>query len=170
MPNRKPRGKKNNRQAQQYMSFVRESTFSPEETIEHNSQMLQGSNYIDEENSKSRKESANYQKKPIKYVVLDWIKNNVALSITIPLVLTVAGYIAVTTIDNKIQINTLDYRATKIESRIEKIENNTAEKEDLISEMEKIKLEISQSESSDIKDLQWRLKIIEDKLDKLEDS
>lgn len=170
MSNKKTKGKKNSQQVQQYMSFIRESPISPEETVEHDSQMLQGSNYIEEENNNSRKESENYQKKPLKYKISDWIKQNIALSITIPIVLGVAGYIATTTIDNKAQINTLEYRATEIESRIEKLENNATKKEDLMSEIEKVKLEISQSESGDIKDLQWRLKILEDKLDELENS
>lgn len=164
MGNRKPQGKKTPQEAKDYMNFVRKSNDSPEETISHSSEMLRGSNdsHCDDRIDKD----IEVEKKPKKYVLWDFFRSNIALSIISAIIIGIGGYV----INNHIAIKNIEYQVSQLEEEIDKLDENIVDKDTLSLQLSQIKLEISLQSYSDIKDIQSKLNEIENRVDEIEDN
>lgn len=163
MAKHKNGGKKNPQQAHKYREFVANIDSSPEGTTSSTNSMLigTGDTYVEPANLHEHEE---IMKKPFKYRFIDWVKKNLFAEIIVAIVIGIGTI----TISHMVKIAVLEQRIEYAEKQIERIEDNSVEKDYLTSQLELFKSEIAGDNKLSIKDIDWQLKNIESRLENLE--
>ena len=158
--------KKNRSQLQQYKDFVSSSSYSPDSTIPSQNAMLIGSDEVSSSNRDGElhgKESI--KKTPFRYRFIDWIKANLFAAIITAIVVGVAT----TVIAHQVKIAVITQRIDYIESKIELIDAEDVEKDYLQLQLDLIKAEMSNDNTSSLNEINLKIKELETRLSAIED-
>ena len=158
-------GKKNQHQAHQYREFVANMDLSPEGTTTSTNSMLVGTcdTNADQERLHGNEEIL---RTPFKYRFIDWVRKNLFAEIIIAIVLGIGTF----TVSHMVKIAVIEQRIEHIEKQLENIDDDYVDKEYVASQLELFRTEITGDNKLSIKEIDWQLKNIENRLDVIEDN
>lgn len=154
--------KKTQKEAQKYRDFLANSSFSPEDTVPVQNEMLQGSMEYDIEDEKINS-SEKIRKTPFKYRVGDWFKKNIFPTIITTVIIAIGSAV----VAHQVNLAVINKQIEYIEKRIEQIDTDFVEKDVLDLELKQIISDIDSSYSLTFNDIKWQLKEIEEKINSL---
>lgn len=159
---RKGNYKKSPAQLHDYRSFVSNSPDCPSGTIPTSNEMLQGSADYGYEQGKLEP-PGRVKRTPLKYRVLDWLKENVFAAIVVAILTAIGAAV----FSHQIQLAVINKQIEYIDMRIERIEEDYVGKEILQLRMKEIKSDLESSYLVAFNDIKWQLDEIEDELQTL---
>ncbi|MBQ3497652.1 MAG: hypothetical protein IJA87_00845 [Clostridia bacterium] len=155
--------KKNNSQLKEYNNFIMNSSFSPNSTIPITNNMLLGTAEFEDDNGELES-SKEIKKTPLKYKAIDWLKQNIFPTIITTIVVAIGS----TVLAHQISIAVVNEKIDNIKNKIEELEENSVNKEIFSLQLEDIEKNINSSYSITLNDIKWQIKILEEKIEKLD--
>lgn len=155
--------KKTSQQAHQYNQQINSSKSSPDGTVPINSDMLSSSRDVYVPNVLEVNDKI--QPAPFSLKVKDWIKRNLFASIISAALIAAVGVV----VTHSIEIAVIDQKLNMINQQIEKIDSGSVDIETLNLQLENIKSKWEYSYSLDYKDIEWKIKELDEKIARLHD-
>lgn len=155
--------KKTSAQARKYREFVANIDTSPLGTTVSTNSMLVGTEEKIYENDKLPAKE-DILKTPLKYRLIDWLKKNVFAEIIVAAVIAIGAV----TISHMVKVAVIENRIDYVEKQLEIIEVKSIDRDYFMSQLELLKSEINGENNILIKDIEWQLKDIENRIVKLE--
>ena len=129
--------KKNKGQAYAYKNAVEKSSYTPEGTIPNSNLLLVGTGEV-EENNTNIDNNAQIVKKPFKYVIEDWFKDNYISVLVSVFLIAIIGFL----FGHGKSIAVINYRLDNIEKEISNLDSNVLNKDVLELKLDNLKKEI----------------------------
>lgn len=156
----KPHLKKNQYEAQNYRHSLKNSSLFTEGTSPIKNEFLTGTGDMGFDEIEETESEEKTVKKPIRYIISDWLKAHVFDSILATIIVAIGSFALKGTID----IALLKQKVEIIDSQIEAIQESNVQKEMLDSELKNIKSDINNSFLISLNNIKWRVKILEEKV------
>jgi len=155
--------KKSNQELSEYNDFLVLPSLDNVPTNKNSSPMLKGTNdYDDREEEKISQKPV--KKIPTKCAVWDWVRNNAPMEIALTIFIAMGGCL----INMRINYAVLDNRVDDLSRRIENVERNYEQKENLELRMDNIKSEMETSLDVHVSNINAKLDKLEDDVNKAE--
>lgn len=129
--------KKSKEQAYCYKEFIEKSSHIPESTVPNSNSLLIGTDEFESNNTYINEN--NYTiKKPFKYKVIDWLRDNYISVLVTVFLIAIIGFL----FGHGKSIAVINYRLDSIEKEISSLDNNVLQKEVLELKLDNLKKEM----------------------------
>lgn len=155
--------KKTPHEAQNYRISLKSYRLLPEETLPINNEFLTGTGEMSFDEIEETKSEGKTVKKPIRYIVFDWLKAHVFDSILVTIIVAIGSF----AIKGTTEIALLKQKVEIIDSQIEAIQESNVQKEVLDLELKNIKSDLNDSFLIPLNNIKWRVKILEKKIEEI---
>lgn len=158
--------KKTPKQSHEYNSFIVNSTYSSDATMPDANKMLSGTAEIYGQQEAEIEHTDPIKKKPLKYRFWDWVKEHIFPTIITTLVIAIGSVL----IDHMVQMAVIEQKIEYLGEQIDMLSSDTVDKEVLELQLYSLKKEMESSSSLTFNDIKWQIKILEEKINALQQS